>query len=171
MTTEDIVRELVKTADVFAVVLSESRITAYLEALADHEAADVVDALQVIRKRAKFFPRPAEIREAIGGSPEDLAEEAWECVRTWERGGKYNEIFIGSPLEHNGPGRSATYHAVDCVGGWRLLTGDAEIRQIPYLHREFVAAFLRYYRKASLEHMKARALGPAPSQKALPARP
>lgn len=57
--------------------VSDLRAEAYFFALEDFTIEQVEDAIRGAIKHCKFFPRPAELREQIGGSVEDQAELAW----------------------------------------------------------------------------------------------
>ena len=75
---EAITTALVQLAEALDAPMSEMRIAAYLVALADLDARAVVAALTLQLRTATFFPRPAEIRQAVaGGSTDDAADLAW----------------------------------------------------------------------------------------------
>ena len=160
MTIEDVVRELVKTADLFGLALSETRIEAYLDALDDLEPAQVAVALASLRSTARFFPRPIEVRETVEGTLADEAERIWLAVRAAKH-----------PRELSGEDWANAGDAVDSVGGWPMLHGEANIRQVPALHRDFVAMVTRELhetrRYAIQERVEAKMLT-APKPKELP---
>lgn len=132
MTTDDIVRELVKTADLFGVVLSETRIQIYLESMDDLKPDDICAAFITLRRSEKFFPRPGDVRRAILGDPEELAEELWMLARNSGKG----------PLARalTGSETIALKTAVNAVGGWPMLQGQAQETRVQFIHREFVRA-------------------------------
>lgn len=162
MTIEDVVRELVKTADLFGLALSETRIEAYLDALDDLEHDKVAVALASLRSTARFFPRPIEVREAVQGTLADRAEHIWQEVRT-----------AAHPRDLLKQDWEDAQEAIDAVGGWPMLHGEANIRQVPAMHRDFIAAVLRTLtesRRFELQdRVEAKMLSAAPP-KALPGR-
>lgn len=60
--------------------VSAVRVKAYFEDLSDFGIAQVVGAMRHARRTGKYFPRVAELREAIEGTAEDAAEQAWAAV-------------------------------------------------------------------------------------------
>jgi len=170
MTTEDVVKELIKTADLFGVALSETRITGYLEALEGEDPDELCVALQTIRQTAKFFPRPTEITDAVYGHVDELAELAWEYLRLDPR-----EKYSRPELLQYDASSIAMSAGLDVVGGRRMLTGEAELRQVPFLHRQFTATFIRVYKREVAQSLRAAKLKALPSRHALkelaPAQP
>jgi len=165
MTTEDVVKELIKTADLFGVALTETRISGYLEALAGEDPDELCVALQTIRQTGKFFPRPTEITDTVYGHVDELAELAWEYLRNDPR----DKVPCPSLLQYDAPA-VAMSAGLDVVGGRRMLTGEAELRQVPYLHRQFTATFTRVYKRElaqSLREAKLKALPGRQGPKAL----
>ena len=153
-----VTEELLKTAELFGEAMSAARIAVYLETLGGRDPGELRRALALTRETCRFFPRPAEVLEAMRGSVEELAEQAWMGVNQagW------------APL---GPGFSehATRAAVDAVGGIDMLRGRAPVRSVPFLHREFVKTFCTVYR---MHHRERRmgALG-GRTTPALPSQP
>lgn len=165
MTVEDVVKELVKTADLFGAALSESRIQTYLEALDDEAPDAICVALQSIRSTAKFFPKPVEIMDAIHGEALELAEMAWEHYRLDPR-----DRYPLPPALAGDVAGDACDAALDVVGGRRMLTGEAELRQVPYLHKQFTDTFARVYRREAMTYERERRTRALPSA-ARPALP
>ena len=165
MTVEDVVKELIKTADLFGTALSESRIQTYLEALDDEAPDAICVALQSIRSTAKFFPKPVEIIDAMYGEAAALAELAWEYSRTDPR-----DKVPDPPALCSDVAGEAWWAAIDVVGGRRMLTGEAELRQVPYLHKQFTDTFARVYRREAMTYQRERRTKALPSA-ARPALP
>jgi hypothetical protein len=94
--------------------VSDARMEIYFRALSDL-ALDAVRAAANVHVRAnKFFPRPAELREAVTGSLDDAAELAWMgLLREIRRIG-----YLGSPTFADEAQRKA---ALELFGGWSRL--------------------------------------------------
>lgn len=160
MTIDDVVRELVKTADLFGLALSETRIEAYLEALDDLPHDKVAVALASLRSTARFFPRPIEVRETVEGTLGDEAERIWCAVRE-----------ASTPRELSASDWDYASDAISSVGGWPMLHGEANIRQVAALHRDFVAIVARRLhevrRYALQDRVETKMLAAAQKQKEL----
>lgn len=97
--------------------VSDARMEIYFKALADLDLSDVREAATAHVRMSKFFPRPAELREAVDGSQDDRAELAWLSVlRIVRRFGFYNE-----PTVHEWMDEATRRAALDLYGGWRGL--------------------------------------------------
>jgi hypothetical protein len=89
MTEQDIkafATELFVAGEVFNEPVSETRAKAYFNALIDLEITDVRAAVRYLIRESKWFPKPADIRHAIGGSPEAIADNAWQRAITKHTG-------------------------------------------------------------------------------------
>lgn len=53
------------------------RADAYFEALSDLSIEQVNSAVRLALRSCKFFPKPVELRELIGGAPDANADAAW----------------------------------------------------------------------------------------------
>ncbi len=80
MTPEKFAEALLVLGETFNEPVSDVRIEAYADALADLDAMDVLHAMKECVRECSFFPRPAEIRERVTGKSEDRAELAWASV-------------------------------------------------------------------------------------------
>lgn len=98
--------ELTLLAEVFGETLSRTRIGAYFVALEDFEFSEVQGAMRRAIKTSKFFPKPAEVAELIGGSLDDRAAFQWAQVMLAIR---------GKPCEVD----AVAHEAVRLMGGWR----------------------------------------------------
>ena len=95
--------------------VSVARMEVYFAALADLELADVRRSATVLVRTSKFFPRPAELREAIDGSSEDRAELAWmQLLQLVRRVG-----YMGTP--DFGGDAALQRSALELYGGWGRL--------------------------------------------------
>lgn len=102
------------TAEVYGEQLSDARLELYFSALDDLSLEQLRAALSVHVRTQKFFPRPAEIREAVTGSVDDAAEVAWSAVLRLVR----SVGFYGQPSWPNEATRRA---ALELYGGWQRL--------------------------------------------------
>jgi len=83
MTTDDLpafTAELVVTAELYSAPLSEARIAAYFDALADRPWRQVQAALRAARQSRRFFPLPGDLRELLDGDTEAEAAHAFGIV-------------------------------------------------------------------------------------------
>src|SRR5262245_39174582 len=93
--------------------VSTARAELYCGALEDLPFADVKLATERALKTAKFFPKPAELRELVEGRVEDDAELAWLALqREIRRVG-----YLGTPRLDARVLRAAE----GLFGGWRAL--------------------------------------------------
>jgi hypothetical protein len=79
-------------AEVFNEPITAVRIAAYFEALEDMDVGDVVGALKYAMRESKFFPRPADIRGFVNGTPDELADAAW--AKADEHGGILKQLGL-----------------------------------------------------------------------------
>ena len=71
--------------EIYGESVSPLRAELYFRALDDLSLEDVKRAANLHTRRCKFFPKPAELREAVAGPVEDRAELAWSEVRALVR--------------------------------------------------------------------------------------
>ena len=85
MTNQDraeFAKYLFLAGEVFNEPMSEARATAYFTVLADLSLIEVTTAITYAIRESKWFPRPADIRHAVEGSPDARADNAWQRVLT-----------------------------------------------------------------------------------------
>ena len=83
MTADDLpafTADLVVTAELYGAALSEARIVAYFEALADRPLRAVQAALRAARQTRRFFPLPGDLRDLLDGDSEAIAAHAFGIV-------------------------------------------------------------------------------------------
>ena len=100
-------------AETFGEPMSDLRTEGYFNALSDLSIAQVNVAVRHAMRSCKFFPKPAELREAVTGTADEAAQKAWDAVlKEIRRVG-----YIGTP--------SLEPRAIRAVnelwGGWRRL--------------------------------------------------
>lgn len=122
-------------AETFGEPLSAGRIDGYFLALKDLPMEAVLASIARAMRSSRFFPKPAELREFIEGTGDDLAALAWtRVIRAIERIGTYQSVDFGDPVLH------AT---VDGLGGWsefwRIERMDA--REQGFKRAEFVRLY------------------------------
>lgn len=94
--------------------VSPIRTEAYFDALSDLSIEQVNAAVRLALRSCKFFPKPVELRELIGGAPDANADAAWgEVQREIGRVG-----YLGTP-KFSDPRTALTVREV--WGGWRRL--------------------------------------------------
>lgn len=97
-------------AEVFNETVSSDRITLYFGALAEYPIEVVRAAMLRGVQTLRFFPKPAEIRELIEGSPDHRALAAWTRVEAALKAvGTYQSVSFDDPILHAG---------VEQMGGW-----------------------------------------------------
>jgi hypothetical protein len=83
----------------------------YFRALSEFDFKAVERAVERAITGCKFFPKPAELRELIVGSPEDQGSIAWETAMTaFRKAGYWNSVVF----EDGGIGQAI----VTVFGGW-----------------------------------------------------
>jgi hypothetical protein len=100
--------------ETFGEPVSDARMEIYFRALSDMTLEDVMAAAGLHVRTSKFFPRPAELREALHGSVDDAAEMAWNELRRMVR----RVGYLGTPTFVDDAMRRA---ALELYGGWRAL--------------------------------------------------
>lgn len=136
--------DLALCAEVFAESLSDTRIEAYFVALADLDLDTVRHAIRHLIGTARYFPRPAEIREAIEGSPGEQALAAWTRVEAAAQAiGGYASVDFGDPVLH------AT---VAQLGGWPEVAawGSLDFRGYGFKRAEFLATYGLFRRRGTI---------------------
>lgn len=119
--------------------VSEARLEIYFQALRDMPLDAIRKAANLHVQSSKFFPRPAELREAINGNSDDAAELAWAwLVKEVRRVG-----WVGRPTW---PDEATKRAAMQLYGSWsgvcETLPGEG-----PGLHahaKQFKATFKSY---------------------------
>jgi hypothetical protein len=103
--------------EIYSEALSDTRVEFYFAALSDLDLPEIRTALNAHVRAVKFFPKPAEIREAVVGSAEDRAELAWNgLLRIVRRHGWANPP---KPEEWEDPAMRRA--ALELYGGWTAL--------------------------------------------------
>lgn len=97
--------------------VSDARMEIYFAALADLDLEEIRAAATAHVRTSKFFPRPAELREAIDGRPEDRAEFGW--IATLQLVRRYG--YWNVPPSDEWPDRATHATAMTMYGGWRAL--------------------------------------------------
>lgn len=122
--------------------VSDARMEIYYRALADLTFDEINVAVSAHVRTQKFFPRPAELREAVDGSVDDRAELAWSAVRREVR----RVGYLGTPEFKDEATRRA---AMELFGGWRALCDylPAEGVGLVTAAKQFKASYAAYARR------------------------
>lgn len=128
--------------------VSEARMEIYFRALADLPLDAIRAAANVHVRTSKFFPRPAELREALVGSAEDQAELAWAHVLGEVR-------RVGAYGVPTWPDAATARAAAELFGGWAALcaqlpAGGPELIGVAKHFRALHAAYTRRDQRALL---------------------
>lgn len=97
--------------------VSDARMEIYFAALADLELEAIRQAANAHVRASKFFPRPAELRDAVCGSVEDRAELAWMAMLRLVR--RYGYMTV--PPAEAWLDEATRVTAMGMYGGWRAL--------------------------------------------------
>jgi hypothetical protein len=136
-----------KALGTLAVVLGEDisgdRLEAYLAVLDDLNGAAIERAVGALAKTARFFPKPAEIRELIVGAPGDTALKAWTDLQcAYRRAGYWTSVLFED---------GAIAAAVEYVfGTWALCSEQLNLLS-PEMLRAKQKEFFDAYRRAVRE--------------------
>jgi hypothetical protein len=124
--------------EVFNEPMSEIRARLYFEALKDLPLASIEAAVSRLIQGARFFPKPAEIRETLEGSVEDRARESWRrLLGALEHVGTYESVDFGDPILHA---------VVESLGGWHQAWAWERVDgpELLGIERDFVSLYRLY---------------------------
>lgn len=130
---------LAMLAEAYAETVSHARAAAYFLALEDLAIGELEAAVHTCLRTCRFFPRPAELREAIEGSIADQAEHAWARFLTAVRTiGSYQTVDFAD----------AALHETIAVlyGGWEACW-RLETAELSYRHAEFLRVYRVHQRR------------------------
>jgi hypothetical protein len=132
---------LLAIGETYGEPVSDARLEIYFRALSDLDFTDVRSAADIHVRMQKFFPRPAELREAVEGSVEDQAELAWSHVRREIR----RVGYLGVP---SWPDEATRRAAHELYGGWTALCSNlpAEGVGLVTAAKQFKATYGAYAR-------------------------
>lgn len=135
---ERIAKALATLAVILGEDVSDQRLEAYLAVLSDLDGGAVENAIAKLSKTARFFPKPAEIRELIEDSANERAERAWVLlVEAAHKSGDRSAFFADMVLAQA---------MLDTFGTW-IVAYESLIRLSPEMmaskRKEFVAAYRR----------------------------
>jgi len=120
-------------AETFAETLSPARAEGYFQALADLEIGEVEDAARSCMRACRYFPRPIELREALHGSAEDVAELTWARFLGGVRDiGGWDSVTFADPILHR--------VVLDLWGDWPAAC-RLESDEVPFRRQDFVRLY------------------------------
>lgn len=108
---------MVGIGEVYGEAISEARMELYFSALADLDLGAIRQAATAHVRAQKFFPRPAELREAIDGKAEDRAELAWGGLLQMVR----HRGWTNPPKPEEWDDQAMRRAAMELYGGWAAL--------------------------------------------------
>lgn len=145
---QDFAELMLGLGETYAEPVSPARMEIYFAALADLEIGDVRAAATAHVRAVKFFPRPAELREAVLGSTDDRAALAWNAVlQLIRRVGYPGTDGKGKAPEF--PDRATERAAVELYGSWPALCErlPGEGPELLGIAKNFKAAYSAYVRR------------------------
>lgn len=130
---------LIGIGETYGEPVSEMRMEIYFRALEDLSLDAVRSAANSHVRSSKFFPRPAELREAVSGSVDDQAELAWAHVQREVR----RVGYTGRPRF---PDVATARAALELYGGWQQLCANlpASGPELLGFRKQFVATYRAY---------------------------
>lgn len=120
--------------------VTEARMEIYFGALADLPLVDIRRAATIHVRTQKFFPRPAELRQAMTGSVEERADLAWvQLLQLVRRVG-----YLGTP--DFGDDIALKRAALELFGGWTALCSNlpAQGPELLGYAKQFKATYQAY---------------------------
>ena len=143
---------MVGIGETYGEPVSSARMEIYFRALEDFPIAAIRLAATAHVKHAKFFPRPAELREAIAGSVDDRAEAAWTTVTSLVRRYGYTGID-GKGKAPAFPDEATRRAALELYGGWGNLCANlpATGPELLGTAKLFKASFSAYARRDQVQ--------------------
>jgi hypothetical protein len=135
---ERFIRAFAVMTEVFKEDVSDLRTEAYFSVLSDYPIEQVEAGIKQAMRCCKFFPRPAEIVEQMGGGTiQDKAENAWtlflDCLRVV---GHYNSLWVEDGFFS---------YALDATfGGWLPATTqmhELSDEMVASKRKQFVSAY------------------------------
>lgn len=137
--------ELSQLADRFNRSVSDDMARRYHEFLAPQmDTPQFLQAARAIYNHDAFWPAPVRFLEAINLDPASEANAAWELALMEARKG------VAQPLDQYVPAHAA---ALTAVGKNRAI-GQTHEDRLPFLKREFIAAYRQHRERATPELTK-----------------
>lgn len=125
--------------EIFGKEFSDFAAKAYFQALAGNDIETVVKAMGHAAIKLRFFPKPVELMEFIGGTKDDkriLAEQqALLVLRTMGSHGAYASVQFADPV---------MAAVVRALGGWVGLCRRTKEAEQKWFVRDFVERYLEY---------------------------
>ena len=125
----------------------------YHTTLADHSIADVLSAFKRAATETKFFPKPVELLEFIGGSVDELKvqaeQQAQEVLMAVRQKGRYANVLFADPT---------TQAVVKGLGGWQELCNQKQEDEKWFI-KNFVDDYPKYKRQGVEDKTAMRGIG------------
>lgn len=154
-TADDVALALGRAAVIFNAELSPERLTGYLGVLLPVASAEsLCAAIEASLLRCRYFPSPAEIIEAAGGTDKAKAAEAWtEAVRRASLGPERRGLDCPDDIAET----------IRLIGGWSAIASTATDK-LSFLERRFLEIYTptaaKIENSAAIELAEACALEP-----------
>ena len=145
---------MIGVGEVYGEPVSDARMELYYRALEDLSLDEIRAAANAHVRGSRFFPKPAELREAIDGSAEDRAELAWTSVVALVRRYGYPGVD-GRGTAPEFPDEATRRAAMELYGGWRSLCENLPSTGPEMLGtaKLFKASFAAYARRDAVAPM------------------
>ncbi len=127
----------------FDKAISKPLLEIYFKILEKYEVEQVKNAIEKAMEQLKWFPKPAEIIEFIGGGPnklEDFAQvQADLVINTIRKIGSYQSVEFKDPV--------TTAVIQQSFGGWIKMCLELTETSEKWFRKDFVNAYHAYFRQ------------------------
>jgi len=118
--------------ELFGREITDTLASLYWRLFSDWTDSQFEAACQAAANRLKFFPKPAELRELVGGDQEAQALEAWETLHNAiKRIGNWQSVQFED---------SRITRVVESMGGWQAVC-LWETKDLSYRRHEFLRTY------------------------------
>ena len=131
-------KDITLLAEIHGKTISSAMIGLYFKTMEKFDIVDVNRAINGAASTLKFFPKPAELIELIGGKVEDRAEvELAKVIDAVRKHGAYSSIVFDDPV---------TMAVIQQgFGGWIKMCEDMLENEIKWFRKDFVKVYQAYH--------------------------
>jgi hypothetical protein len=134
-----------RAAIAFDVELSEQRQKVYWDIFKQYSVGEFSGAMNQVVRSCKFFPKPAEILEFMGGNVslhDEATKEAMLVIEAMRRIGGYSTVKFSNP--------ATNAVVMQGFGGWQKLCDESTEENNKWLIKDFVNIY-KSYRASHIE--------------------
>ena len=137
---DEFLKHFLGLCQLFNVAADELTIKIYFRALRKYTLAEVVQGIDAAIRQCRFFPKPVELHELIGGSAEDVGEveaskvlEAVKQVGAW-KSVVFDDAVTAAVVEHG-------------FGGWVKLCSSVSADEEMWFRKDFCRMYGSFSRR------------------------